>query len=120
MRLPRRLLPPRRQPRQLLEDRALDVESRILQLDVHVVAAEELLERLKDGPVDSVLLDVRLPGMDGLSALEKVRQEYPETNVIMISGHATLNDAVRATKLGAFDFLEKPLNRERVLVSSAT
>jgi DNA-binding NtrC family response regulator len=80
-------------------------------------AAEELLERLKDGPVDSVLLDVRLPGMDGLTALERVRQEYPETNVIMISGHATLTDAVRATKLGAFDFLEKPLNRERVLVS---
>ncbi len=79
--------------------------------------AEALLPRLGEGPVDTVLLDVRLPGMDGLTALEKVRAEYPEIQVIMISGHASLNDAVRATKLGAFDFLEKPLDRERVLVS---
>ena len=80
-------------------------------------SAEALLPRLGEGRVDTVLLDVRLPGMDGLTALEKVRTEYPEVQVIMISGHASLNDAVRATKLGAFDFLEKPLDRERVLVS---
>jgi DNA-binding NtrC family response regulator len=80
-------------------------------------SAEELLPRLEEGPVDAVMLDVRLPGMDGLAALEKIRAEASEVPVIMISGHATLHDAVRATRLGAFDFLEKPLDRERVLVS---
>ena len=80
-------------------------------------SAELLLERLAKGAVDTVMLDIRLPGIDGLSALEKIRSEYPELNVIMISGHANLTDAVRATKLGAFDFLEKPLDRERILVS---
>ncbi|MCC7380403.1 MAG: sigma-54-dependent Fis family transcriptional regulator [Deltaproteobacteria bacterium] len=79
--------------------------------------AEELFPRLGESPVDAVLMDVRLPGMDGLAALEKIRTEAPEASVIMISGHATLNDAVRATRLGAFDFLEKPLDRERVLVA---
>ena len=80
-------------------------------------SAEELLPRLGQGRVDVVMLDVRLPGMDGLTALEKIRAEHNDVNVIMISGHASLTDAVRATKLGAFDFLEKPLDRERVLVS---
>jgi two-component system nitrogen regulation response regulator NtrX len=79
--------------------------------------AEELFPRLHESPVDAVLMDVRLPGMDGLQALERIRAEAPEVSVIMISGHATLNDAVRATRLGAFDFLEKPLSRERVLVA---
>jgi DNA-binding NtrC family response regulator len=79
--------------------------------------AEELFPRLQESPVDAVLMDVRLPGMDGLQALERIRAEAPEVSVIMISGHATLNDAVRATRLGAFDFLEKPLSRERVLVA---
>src|SRR6185436_8321952 len=73
-------------------------------------SAEELLPRLGESPVDAVILDVRLPGMDGLDALEKIRAENPDASVIMISGHASLNDAVRATKLGAFDFLEKPLD----------
>ncbi|MFO0723897.1 MAG: sigma-54 dependent transcriptional regulator [Myxococcota bacterium] len=80
-------------------------------------SAEELFPRLSESPVDAVILDVRLPGMDGLEALEKIRAENPEVSVMMMSGHATLNDAVRATRLGAFDFLEKPLDRERVLVS---
>ena len=80
-------------------------------------SAEDLFPRLSESPVDAVILDVRLPGMDGLEALEKIRAENPEISVMMMSGHATLNDAVRATRLGAFDFLEKPLDRERVLVA---
>ncbi len=70
-------------------------------------------------PVDLAILDVKLPDMSGLDALEKIRKDdaVKETPIIVISGHATVNDAVSAIKLGASDFFEKPLNRERVLVS---
>src|SRR5262249_54786694 len=63
---------------------------------------------------DAVLLDVKLPGLSGIEALSRRAEPVP---TIMISGHATIDDAVRATKLGAFDFLEKPLDRARVLLS---
>jgi DNA-binding NtrC family response regulator len=70
-------------------------------------------------PVDLAILDVKLPGMSGLEALERVRNEEATRDlpIIVISGHATVNDAVHAIKLGASDFFEKPLARERVLVS---
>jgi two-component system nitrogen regulation response regulator NtrX len=70
-------------------------------------------------PVDLAIFDVKLPGMSGLEALEKMRADetMKGTPVIVISGHATVHDAVNAIKLGASDFFEKPLARERVLVS---
>ncbi|HEV8320388.1 MAG TPA: sigma-54 dependent transcriptional regulator [Myxococcota bacterium] len=80
-------------------------------------SAEAGLASLDEEPADLVMLDVRLPGMDGMEALGRLRLRYPDLPVIMISGHATLSDAVEATRRGAFDFLEKPLDRERVLVA---
>jgi DNA-binding NtrC family response regulator len=80
-------------------------------------SAEELFPRLSAQPIDLIMLDVRLPGMDGLTALEKIREDHAEIPVVMISGHATLEEAVRAMTSGACDFLEKPLSRERVLVT---
>ncbi len=84
-------------------------------------SAEEALEILESGasPVDLAILDLMLPGLGGLELLEKIRQDDAtrELPVIVISGHATVHDAVKAIKLGAGDFFEKPLNRERVLVS---
>jgi DNA-binding NtrC family response regulator len=70
-------------------------------------------------PVDLVVLDVKLPDMSGLDALAKIRGDEATRDlpIIVISGHATVNDAVQAIKLGASDFFEKPLARERVLVS---
>jgi two-component system nitrogen regulation response regulator NtrX len=70
-------------------------------------------------PVDLAIFDVKLPQMNGLEALERIRKEEAtkDVPVIVISGHATVNDAVHAIKLGASDFFEKPLARERVLVS---
>jgi len=68
---------------------------------------------------DLILLDIWMPGMDGLEALEKLKREFPQVTVIMISGHGTIDTAVRATKLGAFDFIEKPLSLEKVLISVA-
>jgi DNA-binding NtrC family response regulator len=72
-----------------------------------------------DTPVDLALLDVKLPDMSGLDALERIRKDEATRDipVLVISGHATVNDAVQAIKLGATDFFEKPLARERVLVS---
>ncbi len=64
-----------------------------------------------------VFLDVMLPGMSGLEALRHIKELNTDIEVIMISGHASLNDAVEATRLGAFDFLEKPLDRERLLIT---
>jgi len=68
---------------------------------------------------DLILLDIWMPGMDGLEALEILKGEFPQVTVIMISGHGTIDTAVRATKLGAFDFIEKPLSLEKVLISVA-
>lgn len=66
---------------------------------------------------DLILLDIWMPGMDGLEVLERLKKQYPQVTVIMISGHGTIETAVRATKLGAFDFIEKPLSLEKVLIS---
>jgi two-component system nitrogen regulation response regulator NtrX len=79
-------------------------------------SAEACLELLQKRPFDVVLLDIWLPGMDGLEALEKIKQSEDAPEVIMISGHGTIETAVRATKLGAFDFLEKPLSLEKMLI----
>jgi two-component system nitrogen regulation response regulator NtrX len=79
-------------------------------------SGEACLELLKKRPFDVVLLDIWLPGMDGLEALEKIKQSDDAPEVIMISGHGTIETAVRATKLGAFDFLEKPLSLEKMLI----
>ncbi|MFH1027669.1 MAG: sigma-54 dependent transcriptional regulator, partial [Pseudomonadota bacterium] len=68
---------------------------------------------------DLILLDIWMPGMDGLETLEKLKSIFPQVTVIMISGHGTIETAVRATKLGAFDFIEKPLSLEKVLISVA-
>ncbi|HEX9621727.1 MAG TPA: sigma-54 dependent transcriptional regulator [Polyangiaceae bacterium] len=70
-------------------------------------------------PVDLAIIDLKLPGMSGLDALKQLRGDEATRDlpVIVVSGHATVHDAVQAIKLGASDFFEKPLNRERVLVS---
>src|SRR5499425_1950234 len=80
--------------------------------------AEACLEQLQQHACSVVLLDIWLPGMDGLDALERIRQIEAESapEVVMISGHATIETAVRATKLGAFDFLEKPLSIDKTLI----
>src|ERR1700687_4010833 len=77
---------------------------------------EEALERASTGEVEVILLDVWLPGMDGLEALSRLQAGQRPPAVIMISGHGTIATAVRATKLGAFDFIEKPLSLEKIIV----
>ncbi|MCL2175090.1 MAG: sigma-54 dependent transcriptional regulator [Treponema sp.] len=73
------------------------------------------IEILKRELIDLVFLDVQLPKLGGIEALERIHKEWSTTEIIMISGHANIDIAVRAVKLGAFDFLEKPLSLEKVL-----
>jgi two-component system nitrogen regulation response regulator NtrX len=81
-----------------------------------VGSAEEALQRTAHGDFEVVLLDVWLPGIDGLEALSRMQALPRPPAVIMISGHGTIETAVRATKLGAFDFIEKPLSLEKIVV----
>ncbi|HTY37121.1 MAG TPA: sigma-54 dependent transcriptional regulator [Bacteroidota bacterium] len=78
---------------------------------------QEALRQLGSAPVDLVLLDVKMAGMDGIEVLQRVREKNADLPVIMISGHGTIETAVEATKLGAFDFLPKPLDRDKLLVT---
>ncbi|MEA3466582.1 MAG: sigma-54 dependent transcriptional regulator [Thermodesulfobacteriota bacterium] len=71
---------------------------------------------VNDEKPDLVLLDIWMPGMDGIQTLEKLRTIHPDLQIIMMSGHATIETAVTATKLGAYDFIEKPLSLEKLLV----
>ncbi|HET6515944.1 MAG TPA: sigma-54 dependent transcriptional regulator [Thermodesulfovibrionales bacterium] len=81
-------------------------------------SGEDALRVLKDTGVDLVLLDIWLPKMDGLQTLKEIKAQKREIPVIMISGHGNIEVAVKATRMGAYDFLEKPLSLERVLLSS--
>jgi two-component system, NtrC family, nitrogen regulation response regulator NtrX len=92
----------------LLRDEGYDAEA--------VASGEECLDRLKRRNFDLVLLDVWLNGMDGLDTLERMQERGPAPMVVMISGHGNIETAVRATKLGAFDFIEKPLSVEKVVL----
>ena len=75
------------------------------------------LDMIQSDPPDLLLLDVWLPGMDGIEVLKTVKIYHPEIEVLVMSGHGTIDTAVKATKLGAFDFIEKPFSMENLIQS---
>jgi two-component system nitrogen regulation response regulator NtrX len=77
---------------------------------------EKCLAQVRDNHYDVVLLDIWMPGLDGLDTLEQLKDVDDRPEVVIISGHGNIESAVRATKLGAYDFLEKPLSLERTLI----
>ena len=79
-------------------------------------SGEECMALLEDESPDLILLDIWLPGIDGIETLKLIKSKYPEIQVVMISGHGTVESAVKATKLGAFDFIEKPLSLDKVFL----
>ncbi len=81
-------------------------------------SGEEGLQILAREIIDLLLLDVKLPGMDGIEVLKKVRKNFPSLDVIMISGHSTIKTAVQAVQMGAYNFLEKPLSLHKIIVSA--
>ena len=84
-----------------------------------VGSGHDAIARLAEESPDLIFLDIWMPGMDGLDALAEIMRLRPEVAVVMISGHATIETAVKATKLGAYDFIEKPLSLEKTLLAAA-
>ncbi len=79
-------------------------------------SGEESLKIIEDELPDLVLLDIWLPGIDGIETLKIIKSDYPHIQVVMMSGHGTIETAVKSTKLGAFDFIEKPLYLDKVML----
>jgi len=99
----------RRTLREILEYEDFDVEE--------AVDGEEALAAIREHQYDLVLLDVKMPKMDGMDVLEDIAENETDLPVVMISGHGTIETAVEATKLGAYDFIEKPPDLNRLLVT---
>ena len=78
-------------------------------------SGEEALEFLSKNPVDVVVLDVRMPGMDGIEALREIKRRHPSIEVVMLTGHANMEVAIEGMELGAFDYLMKPINIDDLL-----
>src|SRR5512144_892095 len=96
--------------------------SRALSMEGYSVEAagggREALEKIAALPVDVVVMDVRMPDLDGLSVLEKARETRPDLRVVIMSGHGSIETVRSAFKLGAFDYLEKPITeKEKLLVA---
>jgi len=92
----------------VLQDEGYLVES--------VATGEACLDRATRAALDLIVLDVWLPGMDGLATLARLRERQVDAQVVLISGHGNIESAVRAIKLGAFDFVEKPLSLEKTVL----
>ena len=99
----------RRTLREILEFEKFEVEE--------AADGMEGLAKLRQSAFDVVLMDIKMPRMDGMDALDKVHELCPGTSVVMISGHATIDTAVESVKRGAFDFISKPPDLNRLLIT---
>jgi DNA-binding response OmpR family regulator len=91
---------------------------RLSKRNLTVLAAHsgpEALEVLKTKTVDVVILDVKMPGMDGIETLREIKKDFPLVEVVMLTGHATIETGIEGMKLGAFDYLMKPCDIEILL-----
>jgi DNA-binding response OmpR family regulator len=107
------------------EDRFLKTTKMLLdKAGCHVFTAADGwqgLEQLKNSPIDVVVLDVRMPGIDGIDVLRQIKAQVPTVEVIMLTGHSTLDTAIRGLKLGAYDYLAKPcdINELKLKIKAA-
>src|SRR3990172_11652497 len=92
----------------ILEEEGYEVEI--------ALSGKEAFEKMKEHPHDLVITDLKMPGIDGMEVLKVVRKEYPDTIVIMITGFSTVETAVEAMKLGAFDYIPKPFTPDEVSI----
>lgn len=95
------------------------VTKRLSKRELHIVTAfsgQEALGQLeKNSNIEIVVLDVKMPGMDGLETLAEIKRRYPLVEVIILTGHATVASAIKGMKLGAFDYLTKPCELEKLI-----
>jgi len=109
----------------LVDDEVPFVETmtkRLSKRELMVVPAysgQEALEKLEKNGVDVVILDVKMPGMDGIETLREIKRTHPLVEVIMLTGHATVETAVEGMRLGAYDYLMKPCEIEELLAKVA-
>src|SRR5512139_2365588 len=96
--------------------------SRALSMEGHVVetatGGREALEKLAAAPIDAVVMDVRMPDLDGLEVLRRAREARPDLPVVIMSGHGSIETVRQAFRLGAFDYLEKPITEKEKLVAA--
>jgi two-component system nitrogen regulation response regulator NtrX len=92
----------------VLRDEGFDVDT--------AETGEECLEKANGAAYDVIVLDIWLPGLDGLTTLQRLRERQIDSQVVIISGHGNIESAVRAIKMGAFDFIEKPLSLEKTVL----
>ena len=100
------------------EDFLSTVIKRLRKRDVNALGAgsgEEALQMLEQNPVDVVLLDVKMPGMDGVQTLREIKNHFPLIEVIMLTAHASMEVAIQGMELGAFDYLMKPVEIDELL-----
>jgi len=79
------------------------------------VSGEEALILIEQKPFDVVVLDVRMPGLGGLNVIKRIKQSHPELEVILLSGHGAKEDVETGLRLGAFDYLQKPVDLENII-----
>ena len=84
---------------------------------VYSTDAPSGLDKISQNNFSALLLDIQMPDMNGFEALKKVKRTHPHLSVIIISAHGSVENAIKATKLGAFDFIEKPIDRDKLLIS---
>jgi DNA-binding NtrC family response regulator len=105
----------------LVDDEEEFVETLAQRLEVRdfdvatAYSGADALERLEDREIDVVVLDLQMPGVDGIEVLRKIKERKPLIEVIMLTGHATVETAIEGMKLGAFDFLTKPAETDELL-----
>ena len=96
------------------------LERRLAKRDIAIIIAysgQDGLKKLAETPeIEVVVLDVKMPGMDGIQTLREIKKTHPLTEVILLTGHATFKSAVEGMQLGAFDYLMKPCDLEELLV----
>lgn len=100
------------------EDFLETLVKRLEKRDLKVIGAksgEEALELLRESPVDVVVLDVKMPGMNGIEALKEIKGRHPLVEVVLLTGHASTEVAIKGMELGAFDYLMKPIGMDELL-----
>ena len=101
------------------EEQFLDVlsqrlEARGLKVDA-VTSGEDAVRQVEDKNFDAIVIDLAMPGIDGIETLKRIKDKRPDLEIIMLTGHATVKSGIEAMKLGAEDFLEKPVDLNELL-----